>query len=272
MRKWFRSAVVGLLIGLPAIALAQTSTDRTELDTFLKDTQNQGDLPVGTKITMQNWEQYKAFMPFGMTVLFEGKYYWKMPADVEIDVGPVHNGILPKTFLDATEKYSAQNSVEALPNGHYRVNNFHGGVPFPNPQEPNKGYKELANVFFAYVPAIITSTPDNMGAIWFDDRSATFQKTPSTWCIGRARTIQILESPQRKLTLLAPGTPNGSCRKLRSRHAIPPRSKSSTKTWKRTRFLISSFSCPRFGAHCVYRLQHDARRPSAATGQQTMRS
>ena len=97
------------------------------------------DLPVGTKITMQNWEKYKAFMPFGMTVLFEGKYYWKMPADVEIDVGPVHNGIVPKTFMEMTEKYSAQNEVEALPNGHYRIKNFHGGVPFPDPQEPNKG-------------------------------------------------------------------------------------------------------------------------------------
>jgi hypothetical protein len=93
---------------LPAIASAQTSTDRSELDDFLKATANQGDLPVGTKITMDNWEKYKAFMPFGMTVLFEGKYQWKMPSDVEIDIGPVRNGILPKTFLDATEKYSAR--------------------------------------------------------------------------------------------------------------------------------------------------------------------
>jgi len=93
--------MAGVLLSLPAIALAQTSTDRSELDTFLKATENQGDLPVGTKITMQNWQQYKAFMPFGMTVLFEGKYFWKMPSDVEIDIGPVHNGSLPKTFLYA---------------------------------------------------------------------------------------------------------------------------------------------------------------------------
>jgi len=93
MKKWFGFVAVGLLFCLPAMSFAQTSTDRSELDQFLKDTQNQGDLPVGTKITMQNWEQYKAFMPFGMTVLFEGKYYWKMPADVEIDVGPTRSGI-----------------------------------------------------------------------------------------------------------------------------------------------------------------------------------
>jgi hypothetical protein len=169
-KKWFRVLLASLLLSLPAIALAQTSTDRSELDDFLKATQNQGDLPVGTKITMENWEKYKAFMPFGMTVLFEGKYFWKMPSDIEIDVGPTHNGIVPKTYLDATEKYSAQNSVEILPNGHMRLNNYHGGIPFPNPQEPYKGYKLLANVFFGYQPAIITSTPDNTGAIWFHDR------------------------------------------------------------------------------------------------------
>jgi hypothetical protein len=33
----------------------------------------QGTIPVGTKITMQNWQQYKQFMPDGMAVLFEGK-------------------------------------------------------------------------------------------------------------------------------------------------------------------------------------------------------
>jgi hypothetical protein len=162
--------MVALLLSLPAIAWAQTSTDRSELDGFLKATQNQGELPVGTKITMDNWQKYKAFMPFGMTLLFEGKYFWKMPADIEIDIGPVHNGNLPKTFLDATEKYSAQNTVEVLPNGHYRLNNYHGGIPFPNPQELHKGYKLLANAFFAYSPAIITSTPDNTAALWFQDR------------------------------------------------------------------------------------------------------
>jgi hypothetical protein len=34
-------------------------------------TQNEGDIPIGTKITAQNW-QYKEFMPLGMIKLFEG--------------------------------------------------------------------------------------------------------------------------------------------------------------------------------------------------------
>ena len=56
-------------------------------------------MPVGTKITTANWQQYKQFMPLGMQKLFEGEYYWKMPADVEMDVGPaVYNTFLPKTL------------------------------------------------------------------------------------------------------------------------------------------------------------------------------
>jgi hypothetical protein len=47
-----------------------------------------GAIPVGTKITMQNWQQYKQYMPDGMAVLFDGRYFWKMPAGVEMDVGP----------------------------------------------------------------------------------------------------------------------------------------------------------------------------------------
>ncbi|MGH9829072.1 MAG: DUF1329 domain-containing protein, partial [Blastocatellia bacterium] len=116
------------------------------------------------------WRQYKQFMPFGMVMLFEGKYQWKMPQDVEMDIGPVENGNLPPTFLAATEKYGAQDKVEVLPNGHYKIDNYQGGIPFPNPQDPYKGYKMLANVFFAYTPAIVVSTPDNKGSIWFQDR------------------------------------------------------------------------------------------------------
>src|SRR6516165_2098834 len=44
-------------------------------------------IPVGTKITLSNWQQYKAFMPDGMIQLFQGSNFWKMPPDVEMNVG-----------------------------------------------------------------------------------------------------------------------------------------------------------------------------------------
>ncbi len=57
--------VIGLFVVLlPSPGRAQ-QTDRNEMNDWLKMSENQGDIPVGTKITMQNWQQYKQFMPLG---------------------------------------------------------------------------------------------------------------------------------------------------------------------------------------------------------------
>ena len=172
MKIVVRLAVIATVLAMvPSLGLAQTSTDRSAMDQFMKDTQSQGTPPApGTKITMQNWRDYKNFMPFGMTKFFEGQYFWKMPSDIEIDVGPTVMGNLPKTFVEATEKYGTQTQVAVLPNGHYRIDNYQGGVPFPNPQEPHQGFKMLANLFFAYVPALYVNTPQNYGSVWIQDR------------------------------------------------------------------------------------------------------
>jgi hypothetical protein len=166
-----------VILLLPVAGWPQASTDRSEMDQWVKDTANQGELPVGTKITMANWQQYKQFLPLGMQKLFEGVYSWKMPSDVEMDVGPTIHDFLPTSWLSATEKYGSQTSVEVLPNGHYVLHNYHGGTPFPNPQEPNKGWKILANVFFAYQPAMYVNTPDDPGLVWAVDRFGNNNET-----------------------------------------------------------------------------------------------
>src|SRR5579862_9648772 len=115
--KLFRLLAAVLLLTWPSITLAQV--DRSEMDQWIAASEKQGDLPVGTKITMSNWQQYQQFMPFGMVQLFEGKFQSKMPNDVEMDIGPSHQGgNLPKTWVDATEKYGSQTDVEVMPNGH----------------------------------------------------------------------------------------------------------------------------------------------------------
>src|SRR5271163_269596 len=58
-------------------------------------------------ITMQNWQNYREYMPDGMQMLFEGKYFWKMPPDVAMRIGPTELLPLPKNYLDATEQYSS---------------------------------------------------------------------------------------------------------------------------------------------------------------------
>jgi hypothetical protein len=159
-----------MLALLPSMVRAQ-GTDRSEMDQWVKDTEHQTEPPAGTTITMSNWEQYKTVMPLGMIKMFEGKYGWKMPADIQIPVGPPHlGGNLPKTWVEATEKYGAQTQVDVLPNGHYQIKNYYGGTPFPNPQEPHKGWKTLANVFWAYVPALYVNSPKNYGTVWSIDR------------------------------------------------------------------------------------------------------
>jgi hypothetical protein len=177
MRTCVRLLVAGLVITLlPSLGWSQ-STDRSEMDQWVKDTANQGELPVGTKITMSNWQQYKNFLPLGMQKLFEGKYFWKMPQEVELDVGPATHNFLPQTWRDATEKFGTQTTVEVLPNGHYVLHNYHGGTPFPNPQDPNKGWKILANAFWAYVPAIYVNAPENVGTVWANDRYGNINAT-----------------------------------------------------------------------------------------------
>jgi hypothetical protein len=56
-----------------------------------------GTIPAGTRITVENWQNYKQFMPDGMIALFQGTHYWKMPPDAVMEVGPTVIHPLPKT-------------------------------------------------------------------------------------------------------------------------------------------------------------------------------
>jgi hypothetical protein len=112
----------------------------------------------GTTITMQNWQRYRQFMPDGMIALFEGKYFWKMPADIRMEVGPTIIHALPPNYLAATEKYSGQVRIVELPSGGLNLTGYYGGIPFPSPAEPHKGWKILANLWFRYIPHLAVDT------------------------------------------------------------------------------------------------------------------
>jgi hypothetical protein len=196
-------------LGLVITALSTSpgwsqSTDRSEVDQWLKETANPGDLPIGTKVTTANWQQYKNFLPLGMQKLFQGIYYWKMPQDAVLEVGPAKHNFLPKSWRDATEKYGAQTSVRVLPNGHYMLLNYHGGTPFPNPTEPHKGWKVLANVFWGYQPAVYVNTVEGYGTVWANDK---FGNTSPTTLDVVYRWSDYITDPNFPTTLsYAPGT------------------------------------------------------------------
>jgi hypothetical protein len=58
MRSRLYGVIAGVLVLLlPTLGWSQASTDFSEMDQWVKDTAKQGNIPVGTKITMSNWEQ-----------------------------------------------------------------------------------------------------------------------------------------------------------------------------------------------------------------------
>src|SRR5467141_1773531 len=95
-----RLALLLALMLVPLLGLARADEVQDVMKAWMADTANQDTIPSGTKITMQNWQQYKQFMPVGMIAFFEGKYFWKMPSDIEIDVGPTIDHNLPKAFVE----------------------------------------------------------------------------------------------------------------------------------------------------------------------------
>jgi Protein of unknown function (DUF1329) len=114
-----------------------------------------GGVPAGTVITTENWQKYREFMSEGQQALFAGKYYWKMPPSARIEVGPTVINALPKSYIAATEKYADQVRLVELPDGGLTMENYRGGIPFPNPSEPHKGWKILADVWFRYIPHLV---------------------------------------------------------------------------------------------------------------------
>lgn len=140
-----------------------------------------GTIPPGTVITMSNWQQFRDFMPEGMVALFEGKYFWKMPADIEINVGPTVINPLPKGYLEATEQNSAQVKLIDLPGGGLTISGYKGGVPFPDPVEPHRGWKILADFWYRYIPHLVVNTADNLGFGCTQDSFGSVNCTKSLW-------------------------------------------------------------------------------------------
>jgi Protein of unknown function (DUF1329) len=120
-------------------------------------------IPLGTVITTANWRQYQQFMPDGMVTLFKGRSSWKMPDDLAMTVGPTVIHPLPAGYMTATEKYSSTTKLVELPEGGLTISGYQGGIPFPNPTEPHRGWKILADFWYRYIPHIVVNAPDNPG-------------------------------------------------------------------------------------------------------------
>ena len=167
-RGWRSAVSMGVVLlsviihGGPVFAQSPGSVEQGDMGRWLAATAHQeGAISPGTRITLGNWRQYRQYMPMGMQELFEGQHFWRMPKDVEMDIGPTIVYLLPAGYTRATEKHGAAVRVVHLPNGRNDIANYAGGEPFPNPGEPDKGYKLLVDLWFAYLPHLIAGTPEN---------------------------------------------------------------------------------------------------------------
>jgi len=147
-----------ILVLIPYRASAQNSAGNAAHTPATAAPPGSSAIPDGTIITMQNWRQYTQFMPVGMEAFFGGSYFWKMPSDVQMVVGPTVVNPLPKNYIAATEKYSGQTRIVDLGGGALNLEGYQGGEPFPDPSDPHKGWKILANLWYRYVPNLTVDT------------------------------------------------------------------------------------------------------------------
>jgi hypothetical protein len=147
------------LLTVPAVAQDLDTFNEKLIDEFVPA--NSSDtIPVGTRITAANWQQYRKFMPISLQAFMSGKYFWKMgsgPGDY-IEVGPTLPTQLPTKYLADTEKYSGQAQLVKLPNGGYNIRNYSAGIPFLNPTDPDMGGKLLYDLYYTYIPSMYWSS------------------------------------------------------------------------------------------------------------------
>ncbi|HKD65478.1 MAG TPA: DUF1329 domain-containing protein [Candidatus Binataceae bacterium] len=129
----------GLMIGLLGLCLIAPSA-RAADDT----------IPVGTKITLQNWQKYKDYMPQGLQTVLAGTTVWKVPADAVMEVGPPVDYPLPKSWYDASEKYKNQTKLVKLDTGGYTLQGYQAGIPFTDYSGPDAAYKILYDLYYHY--------------------------------------------------------------------------------------------------------------------------
>jgi hypothetical protein len=134
----------------------------------LTDASSSNSIPIGTKITRHNWQQYRRFIPPGTAYLYEGSGLLKIGDDPEytIEIGPSSKLSLPRRFKEDTEKYAGQARLRQLPSGGFAIDNYAAGIPFPNGvKENNPGPKVLYNLWYSYTPALLA---DDFAVTFFD--------------------------------------------------------------------------------------------------------
>jgi len=140
---------------LPASAHAQFKFDPANY-TRLVDAGGAETVPVGTRITVRNWRQYRNFMPMAFVAAYSQQYGFKIGDDPRytINVGPTVSVQMFKQLRENTEKFAGQTKLRQVASGGYTMDGYVAGVPFPKPSGPLMPYQLLYNVWTYYFPSI----------------------------------------------------------------------------------------------------------------------
>jgi hypothetical protein len=117
---------------------------------------SQDAIPAGTTITNANWKQFARFMPIGMQTLFAGDHFWKMPKDLQMEVGSTIPIPLPLKYREDTERYRLHVKLKAFQDGGYTPDGYVAGVLFPNPERDPMlvPYKIFYDAYYRYTPRL----------------------------------------------------------------------------------------------------------------------
>jgi hypothetical protein len=160
--------LAGLLSGSIGSAAASDIYDPAAYKS-LADADSPQNLTPGTSITLENWRNYKQFMPIGLQWLYGGKYFFKMQPgpDYAIDVQATRSIPPPHQFALDTEKYAGQAKLKPLGDGRFGIEGYVAGLPFPHPAAgPDAGMKILYNFYYHYQPHVLY----NLYSVWLMDR------------------------------------------------------------------------------------------------------
>jgi Protein of unknown function (DUF1329) len=135
----------------------------------LADADSTQGIPPGTTLSVENWQNYKQFLPIGLQWLYSGKYFYKLQPgpDYSIEVQATRSIAPPHQFALDTEKYAGQAKLKPLGEGRFGIEGYQAGLPFPNPANgPDAGMKVLYNFYYHYQPHVLY----NLYNVWLMDR------------------------------------------------------------------------------------------------------
>ena len=79
MRKRYSGIIGAMLLALAMAGVANAQLSYSDATyTSMADASSSASIPPGTTITLQNWQQYKQFMPASLLAGYGQQYGWKM--------------------------------------------------------------------------------------------------------------------------------------------------------------------------------------------------